>query len=255
MDSGYLARNSVEVCNTLTAIERSAVSTSNHSFRDSKTSGESNTPAPFGAGDSATNVSLLLRLSDDTDEGAWSAFVERYAPCIFGWCRRFRIQENDAADVTQDVLIKLIRAMRSDNYDSNRGSFRGWLKSVTGNAVRDMMRSWNRKVNAAGGTSVMLHLAAIQDPVALAELGAQLESQYREELLEEAEVRVRKRLKESTWEVYRLTMSERLEPHEVAERLGIPVGTVYVVRSRVIKHLRQEIKSLSDVDGEPEQSK
>ena len=182
--------------------------------------------------------------------GAWAAFVQRYAPCIFGWCRKFGLQETDAADVTQDVLVKLIRAMRSEHYDSRRGSFRAWLKSVTGNAVRDMMRAWNRKVNAAGGTSVMLHLSAIQDPQALADLGVRLESKYRDELLGEAEERVRLRLKESTWEVYRLSMAEQLEPHEVADRLGIPVGTVYVARSRVIKHLRREIDALTRLESE-----
>ena len=36
--------------------------------------------------------------------------------------------------------MKLVSAMHQFDYDSNKGSFRGWLKTVTTNAVRDLGR-------------------------------------------------------------------------------------------------------------------
>ena len=78
-------------------------------------------PVPFShesessSGDapsSATSVTLLRRLSEMDDHEAWNAFVDRYAPRIFSWCRRYQLQDSDAADVTQEVLRKLIEAMR-----------------------------------------------------------------------------------------------------------------------------------------------
>ena len=55
--------------------------------------------------------------------------------------------------MTQEVLRKLLRAMRSFEYDPSRGSFRGWLKTVTSNAVRDLARQWQRRnIRAAGDT-------------------------------------------------------------------------------------------------------
>ena len=72
-----------------------------------------------------TSGTLLMRLRELDDRAAWNEFVERYAPRIYGWCRHHRLQESDAADVTQEVLGKLVKVIRSFEYDPRRGSFRG----------------------------------------------------------------------------------------------------------------------------------
>ena len=194
---------------------------------------------------SCTSISLLLRLNDPDDHSAWKAFVERYAPTIYRWCCRFGIQESDATDVTQEVLIKLVRAMRNNAYNPERGRFRPWLKSVTANAVRDLMRSWSRHVQATGDTNMQIHFNNIQDPRVLAELSSEIEAQYQRELLSEAELRVKARIKEKTWQAYQLSMVEGLTPSEIAEKIDIPVGSVYVFKWRVIKQLRREVELLA----------
>ena len=55
-----------------------------------------------------TSLTLLARLRQDPkDQAAWSDFVARYGPSILQWCRGWGVQEADAQDVTQDVLLKL----------------------------------------------------------------------------------------------------------------------------------------------------
>ena len=55
-----------------------------------------------------TSLTLLDRLRrDPKDQAAWSEFVARYGPRILQWCRGWGLQESDAQDVTQDVLLKL----------------------------------------------------------------------------------------------------------------------------------------------------
>jgi RNA polymerase sigma-70 factor (ECF subfamily) len=55
-----------------------------------------------------TSLTLLGRLRrDPKDQAAWSEFVARYRPRILQWCRGWGLQESDAQDVTQDVLLKL----------------------------------------------------------------------------------------------------------------------------------------------------
>ena len=62
---------------------------------------------------SATDVSLLLRLRQNpTDQAAWGNFVDRYGRRIYLWCRHWQLQEADAEDVTQNVLLKLAEQMR-----------------------------------------------------------------------------------------------------------------------------------------------
>ena len=48
----------------------------------------------------ATRLSLLVRLRDARDDGAWSQFVDLYAPLVFGFARKHGLQDADAADLT-----------------------------------------------------------------------------------------------------------------------------------------------------------
>jgi hypothetical protein len=48
---------------------------------------------------SRTGSVLLLLLSNPADPQRWEAFVERYGPKIYGWCRQRGLQEADAQDV------------------------------------------------------------------------------------------------------------------------------------------------------------
>ena len=80
---------------------------------------------------SHTSPSLLGRLQQEpADQQAWAEFVERYGRRIYGWCRQAQLQEADAEDVTQMVLVQLAKRMRSFAYDPSK-SFRGWLRTLT----------------------------------------------------------------------------------------------------------------------------
>jgi len=199
--------------------------------------------------DTPTSGTLLMRLRELDDREAWNEFVERYTPRIYGWCRRYRLQESDAADVTQEVLGKLVKVIRSFEYDPRRGSFRGWLKTVTNNAVRDFMADLSGPDRGSGDTRIGDVLAAIQDPGAISELTAALEEEAERTLLREAEERVRLRVQPHTWDAYWLLATEGLSAAEVAVRLSMPVAEVYVAKSRVVKSLREEVERLGGTEA------
>ena len=76
--------------------------------------------------DPRTSASLLARLSvSPNDAAAWDDFVRRYGGTMLQWCRAWKLQEADAQDVTQSVLLKIARRMRTFRYDPAK-SFRGW---------------------------------------------------------------------------------------------------------------------------------
>jgi RNA polymerase sigma-70 factor (ECF subfamily) len=55
---------------------------------------------------------------------------------IRAWCVKWGLQSSDADDVAQDVLLKLLNAMRNFRYDPSR-SFCAWLRTVTQSALSD----------------------------------------------------------------------------------------------------------------------
>jgi len=73
---------------------------------------------------SQTSITLLGRLGQNPkDQAAWNDFVAAYEPKILRWCRGWQLQDSDAHDVTQAVLVKLNGLMATFAYDRSR-SFR-----------------------------------------------------------------------------------------------------------------------------------
>src|SRR5215468_6611690 len=101
-----------------------------------------------------TRVSILMALRNDpSDQAAWSAFVDRYGPQIHAWCRRWKLQEADAQDVTQMVLVKLVRQLPNFTYDPSR-SFRGWLRTLTAHSWSDFIGDQVRGVRGSADSVV-----------------------------------------------------------------------------------------------------
>ena len=68
-----------------------------------------------------TRVALLTQLRQDpSDQAGWDEFVERYGRHIYRWCRQWKLQDADAEDVTQDILVKLTQKLRAFAYDPSR---------------------------------------------------------------------------------------------------------------------------------------
>jgi RNA polymerase sigma-70 factor (ECF subfamily) len=188
-----------------------------------------------------TRVILLTQLRRaPSDQAGWDEFVECYGRHIYRWCRRWKLQDADAEDVTQDILLKLTQKLRAFAYDPSR-SFRGWLKTVAHHAWRDFEDSRRHARRATGDSQVqelMLTLEARED------LAQKLEEAFDLELLEAAEVRVRLRVAPRTWEAFRLMAFEGLPVAEVAARVRLQVAMVYVAKSKVQKMLQEEIGKL-----------
>jgi RNA polymerase sigma-70 factor (ECF subfamily) len=188
-----------------------------------------------------TSPTLLGRLRQQpNDQAGWEQFVERYAPTIHGWCRRANLQEADAEDVTQMVLVKLADKLRTFAYDPAR-SFRGWLRTLTRHAWSDFVAARERAGRGSGDSTAqdLLHSVPARD-----DLVARLEGQFDQEVLDEASARVRLRVQADTWEVFRLTALEGVPAAEAAARLGKQLAAVFKARKRVQKLLQEEIRSL-----------
>jgi RNA polymerase sigma-70 factor (ECF subfamily) len=191
---------------------------------------------------SRTQRTLLEQLAQSgaQNQEAWSAFVDRYGRKIYVWCLRWGLQEADAQDVTQIVLLKLARRMKEFTYDPTR-SFRAWLKTVTHHAWRDFVDSRRSAPLADGGDASRERLESI---TARDDLSGELDELFDLELLETAMLRVRLRAAPHTWQAFALTALEGVPAPEAARRLGMKVARVYAARSTIQQRLREECRVL-----------
>jgi RNA polymerase sigma factor (sigma-70 family) len=195
---------------------------------------------PNPADSRRTPPSLLERLREDpADQDAWTEFIRRYRPRVYAWCTERGLQPSDAEDVTQNVFLKLTETMRLFRYDPSR-SFRAWLKTVTRNAAADFLEGLRQHLR-----TVDIHAAGLIDSVeARVDLARRLEAVFDQEVVEMAMGRVRERVKEATWEAFRLAAEQGKSAAETAALLGKPVAHVFVAKHRVQKMLEEEIRRL-----------
>lgn len=196
--------------------------------------------------DTSTSVTLLhsLRVRAD-DEAAWARFVDRYQPLILKWCAGFGLLAPDAADVAQDVMVKLSVNIRDFEYDSQR-SFRAWLKTVTHHAWHDWTRKEQRHQHPQENHE------ALQSLEARDELIQRLQREYDSEVLELAVLRVQLRVTRQVWQAFEMTAFEGISGIEAAKQLKMDVAKLYVHKSRVTKFLQEEIQRIEpDFPDEP----
>jgi RNA polymerase sigma-70 factor (ECF subfamily) len=122
--------------------------------------------------DFKTSVSLISQLRDPMNTEAWTKFVATYQPGIVACCRRLGCSAQDAEDLSQEVLLKIVKAMPDFQLDPGQ-RFRGWLYTVVLNAARDFFtRGGKRLGKPIGGTDAHKVLEQVpdryaEDPLAL----------------------------------------------------------------------------------------
>lgn len=201
-------------------------------------------PMPTGP-DTDTSLTLLERIQvNPEDPQAWRLFVERYQPRIRRWCLAWGLQDSDADDVAQDVLVRLFAALRRFRYDPER-SFRAWLKTVTQHAWSDFLAARRKDPGHGAGSIAMVAESA----EAQSDLDRQIEEAFERELLEVAMHRVKGRVKPLTWDAFHLTAVEGLPGADAAQKLGMAVAHVFVAKHRVQKMLQEEVRILKDGRG------
>jgi RNA polymerase sigma-70 factor (ECF subfamily) len=172
----------------------------------------------------------LVCRARDGDDRALAALVEASYPLVRRWAL---VQTRDAAeadDLTQDVLIRMIRNLSTFHGDARFGT---WLYSVTRNAATDRHRRRARRARLAENPNAYAEMmpGAPADPAVSLEreeLGSLLRAFFEE-------------LPERQREVFDLVELQGLAAGDVAELLGIATVSVRASLFKARKHMRARI--------------
>jgi RNA polymerase sigma factor (sigma-70 family) len=190
----------------------------------------------------ATRASLLIRIRDPQDKEAWRQFVALYAPVIYGFARQRGLQDADAADLMQEVLRAVAGSAGRLNYDASRGTFRGWLYTVTRNKLYNFLDGRKRQVHGSGAADAQAQLE--QQAAQPEDTDAQWDREYERRLSAWAMEQVREEFQPATWQAFWKTAVDGRPAAEVGRDLGLSVGAVYVAKSRVLARLREQVRDL-----------
>ena len=159
------------------------------------------------------------------DAAAWQEIVQQYHRRIYNICYRFSGSADDAADLSQEVFIKMYRTLST--FDTTRASFMTWVTTVTRNLLVDHFRKgkYDRITDSleatAGNQEDGLTLAEqLEDRGASPE--ARMRSQETQKLVHEALRRLSPELREAVI----LRDLQDLDYKDIAKVLNVPEGTV-----------------------------
>jgi RNA polymerase sigma-70 factor, ECF subfamily len=193
---------------------------------------------------SSTSISLLDRLKERDSEG-WRRFVRLYGPLIFQWCRRRNLNDDDAADVVQEVFRTVFLRMADFRRTRPGDSFRGWLWTITRFKLGDHLRRSSRQPVVEGGANSFESLNDLPEILPNDEDDASDHA----ELVRRALSLIRVEFEERTWQAFWRSTIDGHAPKDIADEMNMTAHAVRMAKSRVLRRLREE---LHDALDEPE---
>lgn len=188
-----------------------------------------------------TNMDLLLQLKSDETvnrEMGWGIFVDRYGPIICGFARNAGLPSSEADDIMQTVLFNFFKVADRFEYDPSKGRFRGYLKRITLNAIRQRYRKKQEKNLDTHGMKVA------EDP--RDDLEAVFDREWAEHLLSEAMTEARPKFEPKTWEAFELYGRRGMSAQRTADRLEMTPESVRHAKSRVMRSVREIVIRLRE---------
>jgi RNA polymerase sigma factor (sigma-70 family) len=195
----------------------------------------------------------------------WEEFVALYGRLILLWGRRdFGLQESDAENLRQEVLIRVWRGIA--RYDPAKGRFRSWLYTCTRNAVSNLRR--DQRGQQASGDEAAFHrdLAAREPPLPLSwqqlpddcgveqALSALEDEGFDADGLQQAVLFVRARVQPATWKAFLLFEFFEMKAKQIAPLVGMKPAAVNQAVHRVRKLLQRAVRERQQpgtLDQEP----
>ena len=190
-----------------------------------------------------TRQSLLVRLQGHSSD-AWAEFLEIYERAILNYAQSRGLQDADARDVTQEVLAAVTRKIESWDPDTSRGTFRGWLFRAARNIAVDRIAKQSKQAIASGDTRVAQMLSEAPD---INENESDVfRAEYRRKVFHWAAEKIRPEVKTTSWQSFWLTSVDGQKVEDVAQQLGMSVGSVYAAKFRIVSKIREIVSQLDD---------
>lgn len=171
----------------------------------------------------SSDATLVERLPFDRSGDELRELYRRYAPELFGFATSALGDRELAEEVVQDVFAQLWR--HAQDYDQRRASVRTWLYAIARNRIIDAHRRAAARPKRADNEDSL-------------DTAAEMDAALDHAVLRWQVTTALARLSPAHREVIRLAHYGGLTMREIAERTGVPLGTVKSRTSYALRHLR-----------------
>jgi RNA polymerase sigma-70 factor (ECF subfamily) len=181
-----------------------------------------------------TRHSLLVKVSRGDSEG-WSEFVSLYEPLLLSYVLSRGLPRHEAADVVQEIFIKLFRTLPSFKLDHQRGRFRTWLWQITSTTIAD----WARQKKRRARLNEREREHQVQREEASLQPDAAWDTAFEQRVLNFVLQSVRETTQAKTWTCFEEHLLKGRPSAQVGLELGLSANSVNVNASRVLARVRE----------------
>jgi RNA polymerase sigma-70 factor (ECF subfamily) len=175
------------------------------------------------------------------DQRAWDQIVRQHWRKVFNLAYKFVGRHDEAEDLAQDIFVKIFKALRT--FD-RRANFQTWLISISRNLCIDHYRSIRKERETM---SRDVDASELSPPARERGPLAQLEQTDLKQLIRRALAE----LPESLRTAVVLRDLQEFSYQEIADRLGLPEGTVKSRINRGRLELAHQLRRLQVVGPGP----
>jgi RNA polymerase sigma factor (sigma-70 family) len=183
-----------------------------------------------------TRISLLARLKDLDNSGAWEEFDQIYRPMLHRFVRACGLNGAAGEDVVQECMASVAQHIGRFEHEPGRGAFRAWLRTMVVNRVLNLRRG-AREVQAGSEDLRVL----ITDEPGPEETFDRI---CREDFLQYCLKDVRRDLEPSTFEAFQRHVLDEAPVDEVCRVLGMTPNQIYKIKWRVTRKIAERLKEL-----------
>jgi RNA polymerase sigma-70 factor (ECF subfamily) len=188
-----------------------------------------------------TSVSLLARLARAPTNDDWQRLHDLYRPLLRAWVAQAGVPASDVDDLVQDVLLVVFRKLAGFEW-RGQGAFRAWLRTILTNNLRDYFRGQKYRPTATGDSDIRRRLDELESPDSA--LSRLWDREHDKHVAASLMQRVQGDFAPLTWQAFHLYVLKGEPAAQVAAELGLPLNSVLLAKSRVLKRLRQEAAGL-----------
>jgi len=190
-----------------------------------------------------TRQSLLLRAQNgETD--AWHDLTDLYRPLILAWLNRQGVPAADLEDLSQEVLLSVVKHLPGFHHSGQRGAFRCWLRTIVCRRTADYWRTIDAGAQATGGSGATAALQQIEDPDSA--LNRQWDEEHDRYVVNCLLDLIGDEFEPITLVAFRRLVLDGASGAEAAQELGLSIAAVYKAKSRVLARIRQKAEGLID---------
>lgn len=191
--------------------------------------------------DTNSDHNLIIRCREG-DEEAWRLLMARYEAYIYQLCFRISGSRDDALDLTQEVMVKVITVL--DRFQPGR-PFKPWLRKVAVNVCFNCLRR-------SAPVTVSLNQPVAEDIVLGDTLAGNSDDPEAAVEWQDAREVIRQsvgRLNPQQRTVLLMRHREGLSYEEIAATTELPLGTVKTYLFRARQQLRRQLDSVYGWEG------